>query len=411
MTNKDRYLKLVDEVWIKGNVAYLEEAMAKGCVRHDLVAEVHSVPSLVEVFAALRADLDGLTYDVEELVAEGDTVAARWTLAALHRPSGKRVTTRGMSFNRFSGGRVIENWTYWDHTTLSALTAGPSPAPRVTMSGTAHVNGTSLHYELAGRGTPVLLMHGGLGFDHTSFRPWLDPLADRCELVYYDHRGNGRSRRDDLSAIDHATWAADADALRAHLGFEKVVLFGHSYGGFLAQEYALRYPERLLGLVLCSTAPDFKHGDAIIAGAKARATPELFAAAVEALSRPARDDDDLRTGYRKILSLYFHRSDEAMLDEVCRDMHFSADAMNHSMGRCLKGFDVSARLAEIGVPTLVLGGTDDWVTPHEIGAERLAAGIPGAKLVLFRESGHYPFIEERDAFVREVGAWIEGLTR
>jgi pimeloyl-ACP methyl ester carboxylesterase len=98
-------------------------------------------------------------------------------------------------------------------------------------------------------------MHGGLGFDHTSLHPWLDPLGEEMHLIYYDHRGNGRSGRPPLETLTFEQFCADADALRAHLGYEKVAVLGYSFGGFIALEYALRYPERLSHLILLDTAP------------------------------------------------------------------------------------------------------------------------------------------------------------
>ena len=93
-----------------------------------------------------------------------------------------------------------------------------------------------------GEGLPCLLMHGGLGFDHTCLHPWLDPLGDVMRLVYYDHRGNGRSGRPPSETIIFEQLCSDADALREHLGFEEVCVLGYSFGGFVALEYALRYP-------------------------------------------------------------------------------------------------------------------------------------------------------------------------
>src|SRR4051794_5275320 len=110
----------------------------------------------------------------------------------------------------------------------------------------AQVNGTELYYTTHGHGRPLLVMHGGLGLDHAYFRPWLDALGDVSELIYYDHRGNGKSARPtDWSGVTHATWADDADALREQLGHERITLYGHSYGGFLALEYALRHADHL----------------------------------------------------------------------------------------------------------------------------------------------------------------------
>jgi proline iminopeptidase len=82
---------------------------------------------------------------------------------------------------------------------------------------TVHLNGTEFFYREVGAGRPCLVMHGGLGSDHMHLRPWVDALGDTLHLVYYDHRGNGRSGRPPLATITYAQLAADADALRAHL--------------------------------------------------------------------------------------------------------------------------------------------------------------------------------------------------
>ena len=119
----------------------------------------------------------------------------------------------------------------------------------------AHLNGTELFYVEVGEGVPCLVMHGGLGGDHSALHPWLDPLGDVMQLVYYDHRGNGRSGRPPSGMITFERLCADADALREQLGFEKVAVLGHSYGGFVALEYALRYRERLSRLILLGTSP------------------------------------------------------------------------------------------------------------------------------------------------------------
>jgi proline iminopeptidase len=89
----------------------------------------------------------------------------------------------------------------------------------------ARVNGTSLFYTTVGRGLPCLVMHGGLGLDLTCLCPHLDPLGDILQLVYYDHRGNGRSGRPPRETMTHAQFAADADALAQHLGYNRVAVW------------------------------------------------------------------------------------------------------------------------------------------------------------------------------------------
>ena len=90
------------------------------------------------------------------------------------------------------------------------------------------LNATEVFYSEVGEGIPCLVMHGGLGFDHTYMRPWLDPLGDVMRLVYYDHRCNGRSGRPPLETLTFERLCAGADALRERLGFEEGAVMSHS---------------------------------------------------------------------------------------------------------------------------------------------------------------------------------------
>jgi proline iminopeptidase len=253
-------------------------------------------------------------------------------------------------------------------------------------------------------------MHGGMGLDHSYLRRGLDPLGAQAQLVYYDHRGNGRSPRPATAAgwdaLTHQGWIADADALRAALGHERVTVFGHSYGGLLAQEYALAYPDRVAGLVLCATFPAFDYAPAALARAAARATPAQLATLLEAFGAPIADDAAFGAAFRAVLPLYFHAPGPARL-AVLADVRYSAAAFARAQWGCLPHASTLGRLGEITAPTLVLAGADDWIAGPAHGAERLQAGIPNAELVVFARSGHFPFVEEPDAFVRTVGTWLD----
>ena len=273
----------------------------------------------------------------------------------------------------------------------------------------AEVNNTKLFYETAGSGPAMLLMHGGLGLDHSCFPEALGTLADQVQLIYYDHRGNGQSERVSFDGVTHDTFAADADALRAHLGHEQIILFGHSYGGFLAQEYACRYQDRLAGLILCNTAPAIDYMDVIQANAGARGKPEELEALGQLFGRPMADDADFKKTWETLSPMYFHQYDAQVGAALNAKVSYSAAAWNHANGACLPNFNVLDQLKSINTPTLVISGADDWITPLKQGGQRIHDQLPNSELAVFDSSGHWPFIEEGDKFVSVVRSWLERL--
>jgi proline iminopeptidase len=292
--------------------------------------------------------------------------------------------------------------------TSREVSYGP-PMPCYVQPVFATIDGRRLYYECLGDGSPLIFLHGGLGLDHTYFRPWLDPLADVRKLVFFDLEGNGRSDRPaSFESFDHARWIQGVDAVRAALGSsQKFALFGHSYGAFLALEYATRHPENLSALILCSGAPRADYPEVIMGNAQRKASsPAHFAEVQRALSAPAVDDEAMRVGWETILPIYFHAYDAETARRACANIQYSAGALNQSMGVCLPRYDVTDKLAKIDVPTLILTGQDDWITPPVQGGHRLRDGIPGSELVLFERSGHFPFIEENERFVTIVRAWL-----
>src|SRR5512141_1239290 len=119
------------------------------------------------------------------------------------------------------------------------------------------VRDVSLFVEVVGRGYPLLVMHGGPGGDHCTLLD-LRRGADEFKLIFYDHRCNGRSTGAPVSSLTWENLTADADALREKLGFEKWAVLGHSFGGNVALEYTLRYPQRVSHLLLVNTGADYR---------------------------------------------------------------------------------------------------------------------------------------------------------
>lgn len=259
---------------------------------------------------------------------------------------------------------------------------------------------TELFYDTQGAGPTMLMMHGGLGLDHTYLRPWHDELGRETRLVYYDHRGNGRSTRG--GHADHATWQADAAALLDHLGEERAIVYGHSYGSWLALGFALRYPKRVKALVLCGAAPAFDYMETVQASLATK-DPELVAAFGEAIHGGTTDDDRFGDMWIQVLPLYFHAYQSAHGDAFDGTRY---SAHGYQLGAaCMATYDVSARLGELKMPVLILQGADDFITPIAE-ARRIAAAVPGTKVVELRASGHFPFLEENRPYVAAIRGWL-----
>lgn len=265
----------------------------------------------------------------------------------------------------------------------------------------------NLYYTTLGAGPPLLCMHGGLGLDHTCFRPWLDRLADNHTLIYYDHPANGRSP--DLPGgrdLDFPELVRAAEALCTELGLERVSVLGHSFGGLVAQEFALRHPERLDHLVLCSTTAAFDYPDQVVAAARARATDEQFEALLGGLTRPVPSDAAAEQMWRSILPLYFHGDVSEVIESIASATRFRAAALNRSVLQLMPEFNTTDRLGSVETPTLVVSGDDDFIMPIDQTASRLHALLPHSRLAIIPEAGHFPWVEKPEAFVEVLNHFL-----
>lgn len=268
---------------------------------------------------------------------------------------------------------------------------------------TAMINGHEIFYETIGDGPPVMVLHGGLGLDHTYLRPYFDQLSSDYTVIFYDHFGNGRSEYpEDFTTLTMAGLAADADALRAHLGFEDMVLIGHSYGGFIAQEYASTYGDTLSGLVLVDTVPAFDYAPTV------SGSEEQMAAFGALFSGPQPDNETWRANWGLVIQMYFAEPDAALLARLDENTVYSHDAWNMG-GSFLASFNMIDAIPNWDVPILSMAGALDPITMPGPGAERIAELAQNAELVLFEGAAHYPFIEAEAAFFDALGTWLGNL--
>jgi pimeloyl-ACP methyl ester carboxylesterase len=241
----------------------------------------------------------------------------------------------------------------------------------------------------------LLLLHGGPGFDHSSFRPYFDRFADTHQVVYVDQRGQGRSDgHDDPAGWTFDVWADDVVRVCDALGIVAPVVLGNSFGGFVAMHYAARHPDHPSKLVLSST--------------QARRHRENTAARFEALGGP-----EARDCYLRIFDGHGTPADGAEYFQRCIPLYnrtpspfpTSRSILNLAMmddsTRWFADFDARDRVGLITVPTLVLAGEDDPMTPVEA-AEEIVALLPagGGRLERFADCGHGTYRDQPEATER-----------
>jgi pimeloyl-ACP methyl ester carboxylesterase len=268
---------------------------------------------------------------------------------------------------------------------------------------TIPIRDVSLFVNIMGQGYPLLLMHGGPGLDHTTLLS-LQPLADKFTLIFYDHRCNGRSEGAEVSSMTFEDLTADADALRQTLGFEKWAVLGHSFGGNVALEYALRYPHRLSQLILMDTGGDqwWVEHNAPELLAKRGYSASSVNAARRFYSGQLSPGEFLPTIMRFMSAYNYHNNLLAMAYDVVFGPHIKMrpEALIFGYNQLLKNWTVMDRLGEIQVPTLVLAGRQDFLFPTEHQAI-LADRLPNAHLEMIECAGHNPHME-RPAEVIEI---------
>ena len=258
----------------------------------------------------------------------------------------------------------------------------------------------TLWYESLGHGDLLIALHGGLGLDHTYFRPWLDPLGEQVEVAYLDLRANGRSTGDG-DDLTMPRLAEDVDALRRHLGHERTWLLGHSYGGFVALEYALTFPAHTLGLVLVDTDSARPAPETMVAGLqRLGVAPDELAV----FETPVETTEDMFALFDTVEPWYLPHSAPGTARTVLGDTLYRPGGAAGG-DRALEGWDVTARLPEVAAPTLVISGVDDFMFRPD-GTRRLADALPRGTAVIIDDSGHLPFVDQTDATLSAIRGFL-----
>lgn len=279
-------------------------------------------------------------------------------------------------------------------------------------------DGGRLFIRSIGKGWPVVVVHGGPDFDHRYLLPEMDRLADDFHLVYYDQRGRGRSSDGVVPEdVSIASEVEDLERVRRHLALDRVAVLGHSWGGVLAMEYAIRHPDRVSHLILMNTAPASSDDYLLLRDELSRRRTPDDARAMAALSSTTsyrQGDPDTVAEYYRIHFRTATCKPESVenLVERLRASFAEADvilarAIEDRLTRqsWLKGeYDLVPKLGRLRVPALVLHGDHDFI-PVECAA-RIAKALPRARLVVLEQCGHFAYLERPDQVRRELAGFL-----
>ncbi len=284
-----------------------------------------------------------------------------------------------------------------------------------TREGYVAVPGGKVWYRVVGSGDaiPLLTQHGGPGAGHDYLEP-LEALASDRPVVFYDQLGCGKSDLPDDPSLWHIErYVAEVEAVRLALGLERILLWGHSWGGWLAIEYMMGQPPGVAGLVLASASASLRQFAEETSRLKATLPEETLAI----LNRFEAVGDYHHPEYEEAMMAFYARF-------VCRLDRWPDPLMrtfNNVMSNpvpyetmqgpneftvtgTLKDWDRSNRLGEITVPTLIVCGRYDELGPPC--AETLHEGIPGSTIHIFEQSAHVAHLEETAQYLQVMSDFL-----
>lgn len=296
------------------------------------------------------------------------------------------------------------------------LACSSGPDQLFTLEDTIDINGSGIYYKRYAIGQDsvsvwerkaIVVVHGGPVLDHSYFIPHLDELAKEYQLFFYDQRASGRSTIDiDSANMNLAGFVEDIELLRKEMGFGKINLLGHSWGGLITMKYAIKYAGNLDHLILSSSmAPNVEDWQTETFEIGKRVTPEETKERQALIASGALNAEDPREAVQKLLLQSFRPQmyDRNNLDSLL--LYVPIDFMKRSqiytlLRSDMASFDLYPEMEKITCPTLMIYGETE--PANTIYTDKIAGRVKSSELVVIKKAGHFPFIEERAAYSETV---------
>ncbi|MGB3532487.1 MAG: alpha/beta fold hydrolase [Microcoleaceae cyanobacterium] len=276
----------------------------------------------------------------------------------------------------------------------------------------AKIRDTELYFDVEGSGLVVkgdrlqekpiaFVIHGGPGADHTSYKPTFSHLTSTLQLVYFDHRGQGRSARGDKATYTLENNVEDMEALRQYLGLDQIVLIGTSYGGMVALSYASRYPQNVSDLIVIATAANSEFLSKAKQNLAQNGTPEQIEIAEYLWQGNFANEAQLQQYFQILGPLYALNYNPVATAKAWKRTILSVDAINIAFGGFLRSYNILDQLHNITAPTLILAGQQDWICPPECSI-KIAKAIPQAEFTIFENCGHLIRVDQPKALLNAI---------
>jgi len=261
-----------------------------------------------------------------------------------------------------------------------------------------------LYYEEEGAGIPLVLINGGPGGTHHGFHPYFSQIKDVARVIYYDQRGTGKSSSDHTGKTYTVKQAVeDLENLRKGLKIDRWVVLGHSYGGLLAQCYALTYPESCMGIVLVASTgtlwkswPD--RAREFISQAEYDAISAIYSKAAA-----GKFKSDAQVGYNLFLAgnwkrICYTKPTKKELARVASYGFKKAPGFEELMRLEVDEIDLKGKFDDCTIPTLITEAKYDFQFSETDRVQTMCTYHPNAQIEVFEKSGHIMFADEPEKF-------------
>jgi proline iminopeptidase len=273
---------------------------------------------------------------------------------------------------------------------------------------TREVRGISIFERRIGQGPPTVVLHGGPGAHHDYLLPNFDALARGRELIYYDQRGGGLSPVPRDTPVGWREHVSDLENLRQQWGMEQLTLVGYSWGGLLALLYAIEFPHRVERLALVSPAPAWREARAEFERrfAQRNLAPDLQRQRSALRESGLRERDPAAYAQRLFeLSVVPYFFDPARAHDLTPFR--VTGRTQQEVWASLGDYDLRPAISRLALPGLVLHGEDD---PIPLNTAETLAGLLRAEFHPLPRSGHVPYVEAFDEFVRLMDGFLPRAT-